>query len=348
MPQQLIHRFPTGRATLGTDSQSADLEMRTLRLHRATAANAAAWLTLATIAVTLDNARAEAAPVENGKTKVSKRRALERAVNRNPRIATRKWFLKRAALFGVDLPITIRLTPVVNQSGTPLVPLGDDSIKFALGTDPTEPPVPAGTAPGDVLSTVTGSVKGSLRFSQDAAGYGRLGAVELGFDSIDMSGTGFDLALAGDPTPCAGDPALARTSATVDIGAAAGSQGYVDLFGGTFDIDLHLSLAFASQIRPDCASSFQPTSVMDGIGRPPLPLRVAGAFRLSPAMTADGRVRLGKLAMSGPQKDSFVQVHTCTDAPPVAGSCTPSADGILKGRLSATQFTAEMLVGRVA
>jgi hypothetical protein len=275
--------------------------------------------------------------------RVQERKRLVRALKRNPRVATRSWFLRKAALFGLDLPIAIRLSPAINQAGDPDI-ADVDQIELQLGTDPTAAPVPVGVAAGDVQSTIDGSVTGALRFSQDPAGYGQLGTVELGFGSVQMTGTGFDLVHDAAPGGC-GDPALLRSVGPIQItSGGTGSQGFVNFFTGSFSMSVHTSFQFASETRTVCTDPYVTTALMDGAGRPPLPIRLDGAFRVSPAITADGRVRLGKLAITGVQADSFVKVHSCVTAPPPA-TCALGTDGVMNGRLVATAFNAELLIG---
>jgi hypothetical protein len=306
---------------------------------------------LAVVTLMLDGAfaaPASAVPSKGAtaKQRLAKRKALLRAVARNPAVATHAWFLREAALFGVDVPITIRLNATADQSGTP-AGASDDQIRIALDAPPADPNLPVGVTPGIVSSTLTGGWTGALRFSQDTAGYGGLGVVELGFRQVAMSGTGFDLIDAADPAPCVSGPALLATDPVVAINTGLRSQGHVDLFKNTFDIALHTQFAFASQRRDDCTiNSFGTTSVMTGELRAPLPIRLGGTFRISPALTADGHVRLAKMTIRGGQSDSYVELHTCTDAPPAMPACPP--DSTLTGRLVASTFTAEMLVGNVA
>lgn len=277
------------------------------------------------------------------KQRAKERKALVRATKRDPKVVTKPWFLRKAQLFGLDLPITIRLTPAANQAGTP-VPSFDDVIQIDLGTTATGGPPPDGVAPGVVQSTLKGSIRGSLRFSQDPAGYGQLGTVELGFGDIQMTGTAFDLVHDAAPGGCT-DPALLRAIDPITITEAQGSRGFVNLFGGTFSMSVHTVFAFSSEVRPICTDLYSPTSYMDGSGRPPLPIRLDGRMRISPALTADGRVRLGKLSLDGTQADSYVQVHSCTTGPPPPATCASGSDATMEGRLMATSFTAELLIG---
>jgi hypothetical protein len=288
-----------------------------------------------------DLATAEAAKRPSPQQRAAMRKALLKEIRKNPTVVGKRSFLRQATFFGFDLPVTLRLTPVANQAGDPAAP-DDDSIQIDLGTDATNAPLPAGVKPGVVSSTLKGKISATLRFSQDTAGYGQVGVVELGFGALSLTGTGFSLVNDAAPATCA----LLETSDSVAISAASGSQGYLSLFGGSFSMDLHTSFAFSSLSSATCGGGVTTTSVMSGIGRPPLPIRIDGSFRISPAMTADGRVRLGKLAMSGAQSDSFVQVHTCLAAPPPA-QCAVADDGVVTGRLMTTAFTAELLVGNV-
>jgi hypothetical protein len=301
---------------------------------------------LLTSLVVTTSADARSAKTPSAKQRAAERKKLLRASKRNPRVVLKPWFLKKASLFGLDLPITFRLNPAGNQSGAPAGP-SDDVIDLALGTDPTNPPLPAGAGPGAVQSTLQGSIAGSLRFSQDPAGYGQLGTVELGFSTVQMTGTPFDLV---DDTTTLGctDPSILKTDDPIKISGAPGSVGFMNLFTGVFSMSVHTSFAFSSLTRSLCSDpTFTPTSLMDGSGRPPLPIRLDGTFRISPALTADGRVRLGKLSLSGTQADSYVQVHTCTAGPPAPATCAAGSDGMLDGRLTAESFTAELLIGTV-
>jgi hypothetical protein len=242
------------------------------------------------------------------------------------------------------VPITIRLNTPVDQNSANTA--SDDQIRIAFDPAPTDPALPGGVTPTTVTSTLDGAWSGVLRFSADTAGYPGDGVVELGFRQIALTGTGFNLIEAADPSSCVDGPALLSTAPQIDINTGLRSQGYVNIFQNTFDIALHTQFSFGSLRRDDCTSAtFAPTSTMTGELRPPLPLRLTGVFRISPALTADGQVRFGKLTLRGIQSDSHVEVHTCTDAPPMTIACPP--DSKLTGRLVASQFTADLLLGNL-
>jgi hypothetical protein len=284
--------------------------------------------------------------------RMTQRQALLRALRRDPRVVTRRWFVRKASLFGVDVPVTFRLVP---QTGSTIAGAPDDSMRFDLDPSTTESPFPSGTAVPSASTTLTGSIRGSMRFSQDTAGYGSTGVVELGFSAIQMRGTGFDLIDAANPAPCGTDPALFRTLGPIRIGQSltSPSRGYVDLFKQQFSLALHTTFSFASQTRADCTLDgngdpppYTTTSTLPLNAGTPLPLRLDGTFRISPALTSDGYMRFGKLDITGtPQHDSFVQLHSCTAAPPPDNACADNTEGVLTGRLVATAFSAEMLVG---
>jgi hypothetical protein len=50
--------------------------------------------------------------------KTAIRKQLRKAVKKNPRVITRRWFLKKASLVSFSLPSTIRLDPVTDQNGS--------------------------------------------------------------------------------------------------------------------------------------------------------------------------------------------------------------------------------------
>src|SRR3954452_15897151 len=126
-----------------------------------------------------------AAPRQTAKHRSSQRAALLRALKRSPRLATKPSFLHKAALFGVDVPITIPPNTPADQAGTPTV--SDDQIKVNLDPPPSDPALPTGVTPGIVSSTVDGGWTGTLRFSADIAGYGQPGVVELGFRQVALT-----------------------------------------------------------------------------------------------------------------------------------------------------------------
>jgi hypothetical protein len=312
-------------------------------------ARAAAPLVLLCLALTALSAPPEARARGSSPTAMKKRAArlaLMKAVRKDPKVVLRPHFIRKATFAGFDLPVTLRLNPALSQTGT-TAPT-NDAAQIDLGNVASSPPLPAGVTPGTVSSSLSGRIVGRLRFSQDTAGYGRVGLVEFGFDQVLLSGSGFPLVT--DPNAVSlgcTDGALLRTENPVSVGGAPGSSGYLDLLGNTFSFDLHAAFQFHSQVRASCTDAFTFTNLMTGATQPPLPVRLDGKFRMSPALTADGRVRLGRLALSGPQHDSFVSVHSCTAAPPPAICDGTTSEGAVAGRLTATAFTAELLVGNV-
>jgi hypothetical protein len=268
-------------------------------------------------------------------------RALMRALRAHPTVVRKRWFVRRAVSLGLDLPVTVRLTPATDRHGG-VADLDDDTFQIDLGTGATEPPLPAGNAAGVVTGTLKGSFGASLRFSQDTSGYGALGTVELGFGAMELeSVAGIDL-IEDTAGPCA----LATTSPFA-ITEAAGSLGDLNLITGTFSMALHTSFGYTTDARNLCGDAFTTTAVDDGTAQPPVfPLRIEGVARISPAITADGRVRLIRLAAAGPQRSSFVRLRTCAGDPIPATCAAGDPDqATVSGRISLTGFVAEVIIG---
>ena len=126
----------------------------------------------------------------------------------------RPGFLKRAAFVDFELPITVRLNPAVNSTGSPAV--SDDVLRIAW-SDQTAPwpdldgAGPLGFAPAAAATTtLSGRFTMQWKFGADASGYGALGALETSQGhAIAIGGTPFDVA-AFDPA-CPSGPAVAAT-----------------------------------------------------------------------------------------------------------------------------------------
>jgi hypothetical protein len=275
--------------------------------------------------------------------KARARRALMRAVRRNPRVVLRPGFMRKASLLDFDLPVTVRLNPAVDSA--PTFAASNDQLALGLGTGATAAPLPVGVGPGTVNTTLSGGFSASLLFGRDTSGFASLGTLLLGFDQASMTGTGFDL-VTGDPA--CGDGPLLRTEPTVSIAAHPddGSFGYVGLFTRTFAIDLHTRFSFHSEARATCAGALAQTALLSGAAAPPVVLHLEGEFRIAPAITADGRLRLARMSLQGVQQTTAGFLHTCVAAPPGADPCDgTAADAALPLQTTAAAFTAEMLVG---
>jgi len=275
--------------------------------------------------------------------KAAVRRTLRRRVQRHPGTVLRPRFLRRAADVDFDLPVTVRLNPAVTNA--PVFAASDDSFQLDLGTGASAAPAPVGVHAGVVATTLSGGFSAFMKFGRDTSGFGRLGVIELGFASAAIDATGVDL-VNGDPA--CGDGPLLRTEPTIDIAAhpGGGSYGYLDMFGQAFHLDLRTRFSFHSQARATCAGALAPTALLNGSTLPPVVLRADGRFMVTPAITADGRLRLGKLALTGTQEQIGGSLHACTAAPPGLDPCDGGPDdATLPVRTQAVSFTAEVIVG---
>jgi hypothetical protein len=72
-----------------------------------------------------------------------------------------------------------------------------------------------------------------------------------------------------------------------------------------------------------------------------MPVRFSGKFQMSPAITADGKTRVGKITIDdtlAPQIANFAYVRACTNAL----TCDPMS---FPARLKLKRMTAEVLLG---
>jgi hypothetical protein len=248
-----------------------------------------------------------------------------------------------AAEVDFDLPVTIRLNPALDSA--PTFAASNDSFQLDLGTGASAPPAPAGSYAGVVATSISGGFSAFMKFGRDTSGFGRLGVIELGFGQATIDATGVDLVVG---TPACGDGPLLRTEPTITVTAhpAGGSYGFLDLFGQVFHLDLRTRFSFHSQSRGSCAGTLAPTALLNGAALPPVVLRSDGGFRMSPAITADGRLRLGKLSLSGGQEPIGGFLHTCVTAPPGTDPCDGGPDDLsIPVQTQAVALTAEVILG---
>jgi hypothetical protein len=293
---------------------------------------------------------------KHGLTKRQKkatRHRLQRLIRTNPKAVLKKGFLKKAQAVDLNLPLTLRLRrsdlgpyddvlAITWDSSTWAWPVGFTQLQPAAVTDPA----PGGLVPLDGRTSV------EAEFGNDVAGYDGPGVVEttngrsLTFRSQSMA----PIPVTG--LPACGDPTVPAVQLTrMDLVTGEGTHGLVSLFGGTARVSLHVRLATTTQsLASDCTGSFgSPTP--DGeynqgptppAGDPIVPISFDAAFRISPAIDADGKLRLGLLSLaSGGQPTTFGRVSTCLQ-PDVSGPCTVVR---FPARLSMSQLNAEILIG---
>src|SRR5262245_22927448 len=195
------------------------------------------------VVLMLPTVNAEDAAALTRAQKKAGRKELLRSVKKNPRVVLRSSFMRRAALFDFDLPVTFRLSRAT--SSTPTFEPTDDLLQLDSGSDPTAAPLPLGRFPGVVSTTLDGRIHATMRFGQDTSGYGRPGIIELGFSDFTLAG-GSGLSLIDFDPACGDGPRLKAGPLTIAAatGANAQSSGYVDLFGGAAWLQLRTRWRF--------------------------------------------------------------------------------------------------------
>jgi hypothetical protein len=290
------------------------------------------------------------------------RKKLARAIRGNPRTVLKKGFLKKAQAVDLSLPLTLRLKRSDQGSIDDSLAVVWDSSTWAWPTGflQLQPADPAGAPPGGNVP-LDGRASVEAHFGNDVSGYGGPGIVEttngqrLQFSSPD------DMA----PIPVSGLPTCTTNSdpAVIDATMPAvqltrmnlitgeGTTGLLSLFGGTARVSLHVRVATTTQsLGSDCTGAFGPDSEGDyeqgptpPAGDPIVPISFDATFRISPAIDADGRLRLGVLSLSADQTQptTFARISTCIKLD-VTNPCSVVR---FPARLAMSQLDAEILVG---
>lgn len=278
------------------------------------------------------------------------RRELARELRRNPKALLKTSFIKKAQAFLFDVPVTVRLnTPAATTPTTLAIAWQQPSLFIPWPGAPNEQPS-AGTDPSGsnvVTSQLSGSFSMTLHFNRDTSGYGQPGVIETTQGTTaTLQATGFpisDFSTACSPP----QPALQVAPGNPDVTfvSAGASGGWLDLFGERASGILHLYPRFAGQRVPSCGATPYTTQV-DAWAGAPLVVTYDGSFRLSPAITSDGRLRLGIMDITAQQLSSFGYVHACTaDPSTVTAGGDTCQDAAYPARLSFQSFSAQVLIG---
>jgi hypothetical protein len=248
--------------------------------------------------------------------------------------------VRRAQAAGAVLPFTIRLRR--SYEGGP----GDDVV--ALSWDPSASPWPlAGTAPvaGSATTSLDGAFTSQWDFGADTSGYATRGTVETHVGAgVALTGSGFGIA-APEGATCTTWAALDATG--IALTSAGARFGSANPFSGEVSGTLSLRTAIRTRAVP-CGGD--PATAATAVARtadadPPLPVAFSGRLTISPAVTADGRVRLGVLRIADtpatPQRSTFGLLHACAD-PAAADGCDRRAFPV---RTRLVSLTAEVLAG---
>ena len=270
------------------------------------------------------------------------RKQLASRLKRNPTVALSRAFMKQAAAVEFRLPLTARLRNSDGQGG--YLPADDqleidwDDSAFVWPLDPGIPP-----APQTVLLS-GGFTMESVYNGGDTTGYGELGANEVVLGgAIDMTSDPFTISdfFGGCPD---GPQLTTAPDAQVAISSAGPRYGVMNPFSQAIRGTLNLRMSFAAARRPDCASAAFATDSVDNSAALPMPLRFNGKLSVSPGITADGKLRFGKITIDDsvtPQLTTFAFVRSCTGP---LGNCDPKS---FPARLKLKKLTAEVLLGDV-
>ncbi|HET9025629.1 MAG TPA: hypothetical protein VFN64_13720 [Burkholderiaceae bacterium] len=265
------------------------------------------------------------------------RRELRRQVRRKPTSVFGRDFLKRASLVDFKLPLTIRLNPAPDANGPSA---SDDQIQITWDDSVVPWPLAGGVIGPVQTSNLDGQFTVESSFS-DSEGYGELGAMEtiLG-GKIQMTATPF--VISSFAAPCPDNPQLEVAPNTqVAVTSAGAKYGLMNLFSGDFRGSLSLRMTFSGQSYSGCAVAPTPTDTVDNSTAIPMPLRFQGNVRVSPAVTADGKVRLGVLTVDDsvtPQTSTFAYVRACSGSAP----CSPLQ---FPARIKLIRLRAEVILG---
>jgi hypothetical protein len=225
------------------------------------------------------------------------------------------------------------------------------TVPFPWPNAPTEQPVFTPDPANTVTSTLIGAFTMEIHFNRDTSGYGHPGVLETTQgQAAAIEGTPF--AISDFATPCA-TPQTALAVApepdplpAVTFVSAGPTEGTVDLFNQHASGVLHLKARFQGRRIPGCDQPAYTTNFDQGTT--PLPLTYDGDFHISPAITSDGRLRLGLLTIDPtvPQPSNFGLIHVCTTDP---ATVTPPSDACgdqaYPARLSFQKLTAEFIIG---
>ena len=334
----------------------AELERKDARLFRTRHTHLKVGATAVVFAIAMPAGGAHGASATKHKPagkahqkKLAKR--LRREVRKNPRAVLRKGFLRDAAAAEFDLPLRLRLSRP--EETTPddrlQITWSSASAPWPLGFAELDPVVPA-EIPIDGNSSL------EAHFGKDVSGYWSRASNSIVLAETTAGGQlSFDSA-PPDPVPVSdfatasdnNDPLCHASDVQIDalhLHTADTTETTLGLFGQSARLALHANADVTSSFRPTgtCGAFGAPVTNTAAPGDPILPLAVNAVFRVSPAVTPDGKVRFGVLTASDtpatPQPSTFARIRMCTG--------TTASCGVqnFPSRLRVTHLTAEVLVG---
>ena len=299
------------------------------------------------------------------------RAQLARELRRNPRAALKSSFLKRAAVVNFKLPLTVRLRAGAALEVTFL------SIRRPLSTLTYPPPAGTQTLP------LSGQFAMEMDFgaSSSVGGFGSFPSRSGHYVSF-TSPAPLRIANFGDcaDPPPSPEPAFVEKTPGTDITTTSGGLTWTLLnpFSAAAEGDLYLKLDLQSRVRRSSASCGAPGDVADfslpaaPSGTEPWaqPVRIAwsGFFRIAPAITDRGALRLGKIVATEPAQPQPLttgNIWACAPSSVLMGSTVPPGNGCQETsapltppmepvgaapfpvQLKLTSFDADVLIGDV-
>lgn len=275
--------------------------------------------------------RAKADAKRRAAARAAERRRLRKSIKRNPKRALRGDFLRRAAVAGLRMPVTVRFRAGETELGVTW-----ETTRFPL--DQLQFPAPA----GEQSLFLAGSFPMTIDFGA-GPGYGGVGNIQA------RSGPGGNITADGPLTiaemaGCVGTPppfveAATSTTSGAPIVAAAATQTWVDLnpFTGYSDGYLDVKLSIRSRVLGSGATCATPGASADydvPVTTPatdpwnmPVRVRWDGSFRVAPAIMRDGAIRFGKMTVDGvtqPQLAATGNLWGCVAETVMTGAGLPT------------------------
>jgi hypothetical protein len=295
--------------------------------------------------------RATKAKPISTKQRAKIRRELQRQVRRNPAAVLEPGFVKKAALVDYQMPLTVRLSSPVGIPATP-----DDQIEVTWD-DSIDPWPLAGTTPAPVqtVTLTSGIFTMEADFGGDASGAGEVGAVETSQGlTADIRSQPFDIASDPNCLDAFGNPSPARVQALRDPSIVSPQPPRVKFTSGgarygllnMFSEKIRGSVMLKTSFITNASNSACATPAEAGVApAAPLgfPLRYNGEFHLSPAITSDGKMRLGKIVVDDatlPQALSLAKFSACT-------TVTPCNAAQFTAHVKVKHLTADVLLGDI-
>ena len=255
-------------------------------------------------------------------------------------VGRRSW-LRKAALVNYRLPMTVRLGRPDGLGG---FEPSDDQLEIAWD-DGANPWPLTGGAPASIQTTMLdGRFTMEANFGDDGDGYGELGAMETTVGgAVSMTATPFTIS---DFDPFCGSGARLGIdpASRIAVSSAGRRYGVLNLFTGDVRGSLSLRMTSTTVSTDGCGGPSGAPFTVDNSTAVPMPLRFSGKFAISPGITRDGKLRLGKLTIDDatmPQLSTFALFRACSGVL----ACDPLP---FPARLKLKTLTADVLIGSVA